>query len=130
MASSSGMNRLTGRTLSDWSHTAQSIGVIFTTNFGERVMRRDFGSAIPRLLGENMVTPTFLKWFQAIAIALLQEPRVLLKKVTPLSVDRSGAAGFEIEVEYRPRGHLGDFTVEGETKLNVVRSGSIFVTQD
>ena len=120
---SAGIDRATGKALYDWPHVVQSIGVIFTTGFGERVMRRYFGSSIPRLLGENMVVETFVRFFSAIGLALLQEPRVALIKVTPLSVARDGRAGFEIDLQYRPRGHLGDFTPVGVRRIRLANGG-------
>lgn len=116
---SAGLDRETGKPLYDWSHTLQSVGVILTTGFGERVMRRYFGSAVPRLLGENMVVETFVRYFAAIGIALQQEPRVRLLQITPVSVSRTGAAALKIELEYRPRGHLQDFTPAGVRRVQL-----------
>lgn len=119
MPSSSGLDRETGKPLYDWSHTLQSISVIMTTGIGERVMRRYFGSAVPRLLGENMVPETFVRFFAAIGIALEQEPRVRLIQIRPISVARTGRAYLQLELEYRPRGHLGDFTPAGAKRVNI-----------
>lgn len=119
MASSTGINRATGRLLSDWDHVLQSIEVILSTRFGERVMRRWFGSNVPVLLGQNMVPETFVRFYAAVGVALAQEPRVDLVRITPLSVTRTGHAGFLLDLQYRPRGHLGDFTVEGAKRITV-----------
>lgn len=106
-----GVDRYTGKVITGWPHVVQSLEVIFTTNFGERVMREYFGSAVPRLLGENMVPETFLKYFSAVCGAIaVWEPRYSITRIAPLEVDRLGRAFFNIEGEYRPRGHLGDFT--------------------
>lgn len=121
--SSYGIDRETGRLLTGWEHVAQSIGVILTTRFGERVMRRWFGSLVPNLLGENMVPETFVRFFSAVGSALEQEPRVRLLQVLPLSVSRDGRAELKIDVEYRPRGHLGDLTPEGRKRV-VYRMGA------
>lgn len=123
MAYSTGMDRSTGRILTDFAHTAQSVGDIFSTDFGERVLRRFYGSDIPRLLGENMVPETFLRFFSAFGTAMLQEPRLLLLRVQPLSVSRDGKAGFRLVFEYRPRGHLGDFTPAGKRFIDVAKTG-------
>lgn len=122
-----GMNRETGKLITDWDQVAQSIGVLFTTRIGDRVLRRTFGSQVPRLLGENMVPATFVRWVQAVGMALdLWEPRVRLRRVVPQAVDRSGAARLRLEFLYRPRALQGDFTVEGARTVDVVNKGSIF----
>lgn len=125
-----GINRETGKPLSGWEHTAQSLGVIFTTRFGERVMREWFGSLVPNLLGENMTPQTFLRFFSAVGTALEQEPRVRLIQVLPLSVNRNGRAEVRIEVEYRPRGHLGDFTPEGRKRVLLADTGERFIVRE
>lgn len=125
-----GIDRYTGRPVEGWPHVAQSLGVIFTTRFGERVMRRWFGSLVPNLLGENMVPETFVKFFSAVGSALEFEPRVRLMRVLPLSVNRNGRAELRIEVEYRPRGHLGDFTPEGAKRVTLVDTGREFIVRE
>ncbi len=127
MASSTGMDRATGKVLTDWAHTLQSIETILTTAYGQRVMRRYFGSAVPFILGRNMVPQTFVLWAQALHVALLQEPRVLLQQIKPLSVNRNGSAGFQLNVVYRPRGHLGDFTPAGARTVQVIQRSTSFV---
>jgi phage baseplate assembly protein W len=121
-----GMNARTGKPLAGWPHVVQSLGVIFSTRIGERVMRRWFGSAVPALLGQNLTTQTFLKFFSAIYAAVeLYEPRFRITKVTPVFVERTGRAGLRIEGEYRPRGHLGDFTVAGAGTLLLASNGEV-----
>lgn len=129
MTNGIGLNRHTGGQIEEWPHVAQSLGDIFTTRFGERVMRRYYGSLVPRLLGENMVPETFLRYFTALAIALLQEPRVRLITVEPLSVDRSGVAWFRIELEYRPRALFGDFTPSGRKRVRLAPATSTFTPE-
>lgn len=126
MAMSTGMDRNTGRRLTDFAHIAQSVGDIFSTGFGERVLRRFYGSDLPRLLGENMVPSTFLRFFTAFATALIQEPRLLLLRVIPLSVDRDGKSGMRLVFEERPRGHLGDFTPAGKRYIDIARRNENF----
>lgn len=117
MSTGVGMDRRTGARLSGWPHVLQSIEDIFTTRFGERVMRRDYGSLVPRILGENMVPETYVRFFAAVGVALEQEPRVRLIQIKPLSVSRDGHTGIRMELEYRPRGHLGDYTPEGAKRV-------------
>ena len=125
-----GIDRETGKPLSGWPHVAQSLGVIFTTRFGDRVMRRWVGSLVPNLLGENMTQETFVKFFAAVGAALEFEPRVRLIKVLPLSVSRDGRAEIRMEVEYRPRGHLGDFTPAGRKRVAFDVDGGRFVPRE
>lgn len=115
-----GIDRETGQPIAGWPHVAQSIGVIFTTNFGARVTRRWFGSLIPSLLGENLTPRTTLRFFTALYASLEFEPRFALTRIRVLSSPddlRSGRLRIEMEGMYRPRAHLGDFTVEGARRL-------------
>ncbi len=117
-----GIDRHTGRPISGWPHVAQSIGVIFTTHFGTRVARRWFGSLIPALLGENLTPRTMLRFYTAIYASLEFEPRFALTRIRILSAAdelRAGSLRVEIEGLYRPRAHLGDFTVEGARRLTI-----------
>lgn len=111
-----GVDRTTWRVLSGWPHVVQSLHVIFTTYFGQRVMRRWFGSFVPPILGQNMVPSTVLKFWTAVCVAIdLWEPRFKVTKITPFGSPeqmRLGSIGFRVEGVYRPRGHLGDFTPE------------------
>ena len=113
-----GIDRITGRALGGFDHLIQSIEVILTTRIGERVMRRTFGSHVPRLLGEKLITPVVLNFFTAIVIAIeIWEPRYDVISVKTASdsgaADRArlGRLGVTIRGNYMPRGHLGDFTI-------------------
>ncbi|PZU95569.1 MAG: baseplate assembly protein [Chelatococcus sp.] len=115
--SSVGIDRVTGRVLTDWQHTLQSLSVLFTTNIGSRVMRRLYGSLVPRLLGENLTYPTILRFVTAVIVAVeLWEPRFRIKRVRIVQSEnspetlRKGALRLAMIGEYRPRGHLGDPT--------------------
>ena len=128
-----GVDRRTGKVLTGFDHCLQSLGVIFTTHFGEIVLRRWFGSAIPALLGRNMDPPTMLRFWTAICVAIdLWEPRYRVTKITLLEDQNSPKAmrqsklSFAIEGVYMPRGHLGDFTPEGPRRL-FIRGGQVSV---
>jgi hypothetical protein len=109
-----------GANLSGWPNVLQSLEQIFTTNFGERVMREWFGSAVPRFLGENLNTQTVVPFFAAISAAIEQwEPRFRVTQIVPESLGRDGHIQILIEGEYRPRALLGDQRPEGPRRVTV-----------
>jgi phage baseplate assembly protein W len=119
MAASTGIDRETGKPLSDWDHTLQSILVILSTHFGERVMRRVFGSAVPRVLGKNLTPETMLKFYMAVAGAIeLWEPRFRVRRfdypgATNSPEDlRQGKIGVRMIGDFMPRALEKDFTIE------------------
>ena len=110
-----GMNRETGRQLTGWDHVVQSLQVIFTTRFHERVMRRWFGSLIPHMLGEPMIERTMLKFFYSVAVAIeLWEPRFKIIKININKANRDGEVSFRIDGEYFPNATMQDF----QTRVN------------
>jgi len=115
-----GVDRWTGRPVSGWAHVVLCLEAIFATPFGSRIIRRWVGSLIPRMLGENIDPPTLLRFFTALYAALVFEPRFALVKINLLSGPdelRSGRLRLELVGFYRPRAHLGDYTVEGGRKV-------------
>ncbi|MEE9923972.1 MAG: GPW/gp25 family protein [Brucella anthropi] len=117
-----GVDRITGKPLGRWPHVEQSLQVIFTTAFSSRVMRRWFGSLIPALLGENIHPSVVLRLMVSIYAALEFEPRFALTQIhvaSPADELRQGRLRLILEGQYRPRGHLGDFTVEGAKRVQV-----------
>lgn len=124
--SSVGLDRRTGRVLTGFDHVVQSIEVILGTQIGERVMRRTFGSVVPRLLGENLVPPTVLRFFTAIIVAIeLWEPRYAIVQIeirpelNEGEALRDGRLRLALVGEYRPRAHLGDPTPESVRTISV-----------
>lgn len=114
-----------GADIRGWPHVIQSLQQIFTTRFGERVMREWFGSAVPPFLGENLNTQTVVAFFSAVSAAIDQwEPRFRVTRIVPESVGRDGRLRVYIEGEYRPRALLGDFTPEGARRVSIVGAGA------
>ncbi|WP_274626573.1 GPW/gp25 family protein [Arvimicrobium flavum] len=111
-----GIDGRTGLVIDNLASAFQGVDVILSTSIGTRVMRREFGSGIPELLGRLVKPSLFAVWLQLVGTAIdLWEPRFRVRRVTPRgSVDdlRLGKVSLAIEVDYRPRGHLGDFRVE------------------
>jgi hypothetical protein len=111
-----GIDRQTGRLLPGLDSAYQGVEVTLGTRLASRVMRREFGGGIVELLGRSLTPSLFAAWKQLVATAIdLWEPRFKVRRVTYSgSVDeiRRGTAKVQIEADYRPRAHLGDFTVE------------------
>lgn len=120
---STGLDRLTGGTIYDWEHVIQSVEVIFTTHFGERVMREWFGSFVPNILGENITPDDLVPFFSAIASAIDQwEPRLKVTGVDVLGSPeqiRQGRLDMDIKGHYRPRALYGDFTIDGPKVISI-----------
>lgn len=117
-----GVNRVTGAPITDgWLHVVQSIEVIFTTRFGERVMREWFGSEVPNLLGELGNPQTFVRFYAAVARAMsvkelngvAREPRYRITAFRVPEVTRLGDAFVEMNGVYMPLALYGNFRAEG-----------------
>lgn len=114
-----GIDAATGGTITGWDHVIQSINDIFTTRFGERVMREYYGSFVPGLLGSNINKTETLRVFSAMTSALRQwEPRFFVTQVQATSITADGKVVIYIEGEYRPRALLGDNTPSGKRTIN------------
>jgi hypothetical protein len=124
MASSTGIDRRTGRVRSDFDHVRQSVAVILTTPIGSRVMRREFGSEVPDLIDRPITDQVILALYAAVAIAIDRwEPRL---SVTSCNVGRAGADGaiaIEITGIYHPHGHRGDFASADDAATILVDLG-------
>jgi len=78
----SGLDRHTFRVKSPEAHLAQSIGDILSTPIGSRVMRRTYGSNLPRLIDAPINGETIVDLFAATAEAIdIWEPRYQLRRV-------------------------------------------------
>lgn len=110
-----GIDRHTGKVIDNLQSAYQGVEVTLSTRIASRLMRREFGGGVVELLGRAMVPALFSAWQQLVATAIdLWEPRFAVRKIVPSGSAeelRLGSAGLRIEVDYRPRGHLGDFTV-------------------
>jgi phage baseplate assembly protein W len=127
-----GIDRRTGRVIGNLASAYQGVEVVLTTRIGERLMRREFGAGIAELLGRLMTPPLFVAFQTLIATAIdLWEPRFAVRRVLVTgTVDqvRTGRAGFKIEADYLPRGHLGDMRVERVVSFSLlIANGSVFV---
>lgn len=111
-----GIDRRTGAVIDNLASAFQGVEVTLTTRLSSRVMRREFGAGVVDILGRAVTPSLFSTWMQLVATAIdIWEPRLPVRRILPTgSIDeiRTGRAGLLIESDYRPRAHLGDFTVE------------------
>jgi phage baseplate assembly protein W len=121
-----GMDPITGGLLDGWPRVADHIMRIFTTGYGQRILRMWWGSNVPQLLGENMTENTVVRFFMAIITSmeivengLPRMPNFKITKLTPKKVERPGSLTIEIVGIYMPRGHLGDFAPEDVRTLTI-----------
>ena len=78
----SGLSATTARLLPEEQHLAQSINDILSTPLGSRVMRRDYGSDLPRLIDAPLNGETLVDLYAATAEAIDRwEPRFDLRRV-------------------------------------------------
>ncbi|WP_335342275.1 GPW/gp25 family protein [Sedimenticola hydrogenitrophicus] len=105
------MQATTGRTLDGFEHIRQSIADILTTPIGSRVMRRDYGSGLFRLLDAPITSATILALYAATADALMRwEPRIQLHRIQ-LDMTQAEQGGLKLIIDGR--------TVDGDVSLEV-----------
>lgn len=96
-----GFNVTTGTLLGGYDHLLQSVKDILTTPVGSRVMLREYGSDIPKLLDSPMNNETFAKIYAAIVDALNKwEPRLTVDRMQVVSVSANGVLSLSIEGRY------------------------------
>lgn len=121
-------DRRTGAVIDNYASAVQSVEVIMTTRVGELVMLREFGGGVLPLLG-RLMTPQLFGAFRVLLAAAIDlwEPRFRVRRIDVAGgVDglRSGTAAIAIEVDWRPRGHLGDETVESVRTFGLSGAGA------
>ncbi|CAM3993946.1 GPW/gp25 family protein [Xenorhabdus thuongxuanensis] len=78
-----GMNRQTGRELTDLAHIRQSVSDILLTPVGSRIARRTYGSLLPELIDWPQNSALRLQVMAACYTAISRwEPRVTLTAIT------------------------------------------------
>lgn len=78
-----GLNRSTGKAITDSEHINQSVSDILRTPVGTRVMRRKYGSLLSAMIDQPQTPALELQIRVACYMALLQwEPRVSITNVT------------------------------------------------
>lgn len=121
-----GLDARSGRLVHGWAHCVQSIGKILTTEIGERLQRRLFGSRLPRLIDRPQNEESIIDIYMATAEAL--EPRVvegeqfgepgfvLLR--SSLDAGTPGTVSLLLSGVFFARGHLGDYSNPTERQIN------------
>ena len=130
-----GMDRYTGKMLTGWDHVIQSMLLIFSTKYHERVLRRWCGSFVPHLIGNNADEPTIARFYFAICTGIdLWEPNYRINRVrvanrsdgslmTSPEELRTGKLQTSMEGTYRPRGHLGNSQPQVRRAVGLVSRG-------
>ena len=96
-----------------WAHVLQSIEDILTTPIGTRVMRREYGSDLPLLVGRPMTPENVLLVYAATALAIAAwEPRFRLTGVEIEKADVTGALSLRIGGVYEGDRVTGRVPVE------------------
>jgi uncharacterized protein len=130
-----GMDRFTGKMLTGWDHVIQSMLLIFSTRYHERVLRRWCGSFVPHMLGESGNETTITRFYWAIATGIdLWEPNYRIQRVrvgirddgtvlTSPEELRTGHLSTSTDGVYRPRAHLGDSNPESKRTVGLISRG-------
>ena len=78
-----GLNKHSGKPISDAAHLAQSVSDILTTPIGSRVMRREYGSYLFALIDQPANPAGLMRLRAAAAHALMRwEKRLKLSSIT------------------------------------------------
>jgi phage baseplate assembly protein W len=105
-----GIDKRTGRLLVGWAHCAQSVGVIISTQLGERVMLREFGADLISHIGRNVVPATVIAVYRDAVTAIHQwEPEYRVRRCQLVQLDRIGGLGLATFGDYYPEGRLGNY---------------------
>lgn len=106
-----GINASNGKRIGGLQHLRQSIRDILTTPIGSRVMRREYGSRVFRLIDAPMNRSTLLDVYAAVAEALEQwEPRFRLEQVQAVAAS-PGRLELDLIGQYLPDGQT--ITLDG-----------------
>lgn len=111
-----GMSRATGQALGSIEHLRQSVTDILTTPKGTRVMRREYGSDLPRLV-DRPINQSLLAAIRAETVDALArwEPRLRCERVNLLEVGQ-GVVTMDLTFTYLPDGRevtLQDLRIGG-----------------
>lgn len=99
-----GMNGSTGKWVEDLAHLRQSVRDILTTPIGSRVMLREYGSDLFRMIDRPVNAELALDIYAAVIEALWRwEPRLEVERVA-LATAEAGRIAIDIDGRYKPDG--------------------------
>lgn len=105
------MNATTGKRLDGLAHLRQSIRDILTTPKGSRVMRREYGSDLFRLIDAPMNRQTMIEIYGVVAVDLARwEPRFKLERCQIVTAE-PGRVVLDLTGIYLPEGK--EITLDG-----------------
>lgn len=120
MPDSVGIDRRTGKILTDREHVKQSISVILRTPLrkitrddfevvaSRRRQRRWFGSEVQELIDRPMTTTNIMRIKSAVYVGLeLNEPRFKLTDCDVIELSETGQIIVAVAGRYIPKGHIG-----------------------
>lgn len=103
-----GVDRRTGKWLQGWPHVVQSIEMIIKTRTLTRVIRREFGSEVPRLQDYPAQERFVLGLYVSVAVGIARwEPRFELERLQLVEVNSRGQVGLQLHGIWHELGHLG-----------------------
>jgi len=106
-----GTNASNGAPLDGIDHLRQSISGILTTPIGSRVMRREYGSDLYRLVDAPLNSSTVLEIYTATAVAISRwEPRVEVEEVRAVDL-KPGRIELDVDLKLVETGAA--FTLQG-----------------
>jgi phage baseplate assembly protein W len=106
-----GTNAQTGQPISGIDHLRQSIVDILTTPIGTRVMRRDYGSDLYKLVDAPINGQVLMRFYTATAEAISKwEPRFVVSNVSITSAT-AGTVEIAVTGTYLPDGQ--EVTIDG-----------------
>lgn len=106
-----GLDRRTGQVLTGWAHVQQSLAVIWTTRFRERVMRLAVGSELRSWLAEDLSPATALGIYADLVVAAHTfEPEYRLTELQFVNASRDGSLALRHSGTYYPEGRFGDYS--------------------
>lgn len=111
-----GMNRYTGKAMSEMDHIRQSIADIITTPLGARVMRREYGSLVFELIDRPLNGAVLLQLYVCVYDAVTRwEQRVEMLSMSIADSARAGALQLRVELRHVSSGerYTDTVTVKG-----------------
>lgn len=103
-----GMNTKTGLVIADADHINQSVSDILRTPIGSRLMRREYGSEIFKLIDQPQHGATRLRLMSAAVVALLRwEPRIQPSKIDIGNSEIDGSLIITTSYYRKDQGYFG-----------------------